>query len=199
MTEIMSAGAGRLMIYVLPGISFLFMMWMPSALQLYFVSTGAFAAAQAHMIHSPKFRKWMNMTQPRRVKGQANKPAPNKGDLEARLREHRRRAAGLPSLPQQQPTPATQDVSAIDRLVGSVKDTVKSSVPEKKGRLSEQEIKRAEAQDKRDNEDKAAARQQRNWERAEAWEQSRGNQNMNWRDAQWQEMERARARAKARQ
>lgn len=203
LTDIMSGGAGRLLMYFLPGISFLCMGWMPSALQLYFVSTGAFAAVQAHMIHSYKFRKWMNMTQPRRVKGKADKPAP-KGDLEARLREHRRRAAGLPPLPQQQPTQETQGVSAIDRFAGSFKDSLKDAkeqfVPKKKHRrLSEQEIKEAETGDAEANKAEAEARSQRNWELAQAWEQSQGKKNMDWREAQWQEMERARARAKARQ
>ncbi|KAJ6022126.1 hypothetical protein N7540_007630 [Penicillium herquei] len=61
MTDLFNTSAGKSMLIALPAISFLFMMWMPSALQLYFAATGAWALGQAHVVNNKSFRKFMNM------------------------------------------------------------------------------------------------------------------------------------------
>ncbi|KAJ5775593.1 uncharacterized protein N7511_000604 [Penicillium nucicola] len=58
---VLNSPAGKALIYGLPSVSFVFMAFMPSALQLYFVATGAFGLGQTYLINSDKFRQWMKM------------------------------------------------------------------------------------------------------------------------------------------
>ncbi|KAJ5908589.1 hypothetical protein N7495_001271 [Penicillium taxi] len=53
----------KIMQIAMPTISGLFMMNFSSALQLYFVGTGAFALGQTYLVNDKRFRKWMNLTQ----------------------------------------------------------------------------------------------------------------------------------------
>ncbi|KAJ5836719.1 Membrane insertase OXA1/ALB3/YidC [Penicillium robsamsonii] len=58
----MQTEAGKYIIYGFPVMSFVFMAFMPSALQLYFVATGLFGLGQTYMINSETFRKWMDLS-----------------------------------------------------------------------------------------------------------------------------------------
>jgi YidC/Oxa1 family membrane protein insertase len=66
----MDSGAGKAIMYGLPAISFTFMAFMPSALQLYFVATGVFGLAQTFVINSPAFRRWLGMTMMKKSTGE---------------------------------------------------------------------------------------------------------------------------------
>ncbi|KAJ5512443.1 Membrane insertase OXA1/ALB3/YidC [Penicillium fimorum] len=58
----MQTDAGKYIIYGFPVMSFVFMSFMPSALQLYFVASGLFGLGQTYMINSETFRKWMDLS-----------------------------------------------------------------------------------------------------------------------------------------
>ncbi|KAJ5360549.1 Membrane insertase OXA1/ALB3/YidC [Penicillium concentricum] len=58
----MQTDAGKYIIYGFPVMSFAFMAFMPSALQLYFVASGLFGLGQTYMINSETFRKWMDLS-----------------------------------------------------------------------------------------------------------------------------------------
>lgn len=56
-----SSSLGKSFIYGLPALSFFFIAFFPSALQLYFASTGLMALGQAYLLNSPGFRRWKGM------------------------------------------------------------------------------------------------------------------------------------------
>lgn len=58
----MQTEAGKYIIYGFPVMSFAFMAFMPSALQLYFVASGLFGLGQTYLINSEAFRKWMSLS-----------------------------------------------------------------------------------------------------------------------------------------
>ncbi|KGO68922.1 Membrane insertase OXA1/ALB3/YidC [Penicillium italicum] len=58
----MQTEAGKYIIYGFPVMSFAFMAFMPSALQLYFVASGLFGLGQTYLINSDTFRKWMSLS-----------------------------------------------------------------------------------------------------------------------------------------
>ncbi|KAJ5165257.1 Membrane insertase OXA1/ALB3/YidC [Penicillium coprophilum] len=58
----MQTEAGKYIIYGFPVMSFAFMAFMPSALQLYFVASGLFGLGQTYVINSESFRKWMHLS-----------------------------------------------------------------------------------------------------------------------------------------
>ncbi|KAJ5109385.1 hypothetical protein N7456_006060 [Penicillium angulare] len=61
MTDLFNTSAGKSLLIGLPSISFVFMSWMPAALQLYFVATGAWAVGQSHILNNNSFRRFMKM------------------------------------------------------------------------------------------------------------------------------------------
>lgn len=116
-------GPGKVVLYVLPLFSLLFMIFQPAALQLYFVSTGVFALAQSSVIHKPWFRESLRMTVPI-VSNSA--PTVDRSQsvgvarLQQRIEEERQRMAEL-NKPAQEETATTPEsytkVSAIDKLI----------------------------------------------------------------------------------
>ncbi|CDM29360.1 Membrane insertion protein, OxaA/YidC [Penicillium roqueforti FM164] len=62
----MQTEAGKYIVYGFPVMSFAFMAFMPSALQLYFVASGIFGLGQTYLINSEAFRKWMHLSIARR-------------------------------------------------------------------------------------------------------------------------------------
>lgn len=67
MTEIFNTSAGKSLLVGLPSTSFLFISWMPAALQLYFVATGGWALAQSHVLNNDSFRRLLKMEIPQRA------------------------------------------------------------------------------------------------------------------------------------
>ncbi|KAJ5958427.1 Membrane insertase OXA1/ALB3/YidC [Penicillium vulpinum] len=59
---LMQSEAGKYIIYGFPVMSFAFMAFMPSALQLYFVATGLFGLGQTYLINSESFRKRLSLS-----------------------------------------------------------------------------------------------------------------------------------------
>ncbi|KAJ5573809.1 uncharacterized protein N7459_008236 [Penicillium hispanicum] len=146
LNEMMNGDIGKVILYGLPMISFCFIAFQPSFLQLYFVSTGLFALGQSFAINSPRFRTWMGMTIPKR---HLEQPEPSDGAirLTRQLEEEMNRAlypplrstpaeirpppaevqtpsAGVQSAPAEiQPSPAeVSNISAIDRYINRFKD-----------------------------------------------------------------------------
>ena len=66
MNEMQKTSFGKAMLYGLPALSFCFVAFFPSALQLYFASTGLFALAQSNLLRNDSFRKWANIALPDR-------------------------------------------------------------------------------------------------------------------------------------
>lgn len=64
MQEMQNSAFGKVFFYGMPAISFAFMAFFPSALQLYFTGTSIFALGQAHLMNSKSFRKAMNIALP---------------------------------------------------------------------------------------------------------------------------------------
>ncbi|KAJ5689331.1 hypothetical protein N7462_003723 [Penicillium macrosclerotiorum] len=85
--DIMKTSAGKAMLFGLPAISFAFMAFMPSALQLYFSTTAIFAVFQSYAINNVAFREKLGMAVP--INHQGKKEA--KSNLE-RLQD---RVAGI--------------------------------------------------------------------------------------------------------
>jgi YidC/Oxa1 family membrane protein insertase len=181
------------MMYGLPSISLVFMSFFPSALQLYFVATGAFAFCQSRLLASKAFRTRMNMA--------IAKNSKNTGVEELEVAQH---SKGLQLLQQrlaqekaQASNPAKtetetgeKEISAIDGWVNSFKgykeqvgQQVTDGLREFQGktpstnadgstapapRLSESARKRAEEYERVQREQDAAERDQRNLERQQA-------------------------------
>lgn len=59
--EVMKTNPGKMMLFGLPAITFACTAFFPSALQLYFASTGLLGLGQAYLFHSKPFRDYMNL------------------------------------------------------------------------------------------------------------------------------------------
>ncbi|KAJ5182936.1 hypothetical protein N7492_000552 [Penicillium capsulatum] len=202
MAELMSGSLGKAMIYGLPAMSMAFMAFVPSALQLYFVSTGLFAVGQAYLMHSHAFRRWMNMAIPQRATNQSDDSTLRlTRNVKAQL-EHARR---IEKAKQGQ----DQNISFIDRNAGLVKDWMNkatgkntkaadgSNLPPP--RITEAERKKAEMYEKQQRVHDYEELENRNKQRWDAYAETRESQKIEqWREAQWREMERARAKVSAR-
>ena len=150
----MDSSAGKAIIYGLPAISFTFMSFMPSALQLYFVATGMFGLFQTYVINSITFRRWTNMTIPKKTTGQPKleiaSNIQSKGLRAALLRVEEEKAA-LRKLREQGSVQPNQDgagkISWIDSIVNNGKDMGKNlskEISEKFGTSSIEERQRSE-------------------------------------------------------
>lgn len=118
--EFLSSSAGKTLMVALPTISFTFMAFMPSALQLYFVATGFFALVQAYLVNSTAFRNMLGMTIARRyaIDTSAEETQSHLARLQSRVN-----ARMKPSESEAQkdtPLPSKQNVSKIDKLMGGV-------------------------------------------------------------------------------
>lgn len=127
--DFMTSPAGKTILIGLPVLSFGFMASQPAALQLYFVSTGAWALAQSYVTNNNAFRKWMGLAIPER--GVSSSPLdpdyPSSGLelLERRLAAEQRRYAELQKA-KSEPQDSPENISAIDRLMNKGKKTFES-------------------------------------------------------------------------
>lgn len=191
--DIMSTGPGKAMMYGLPGISLVFMSFFPSALQLYFVATGAFAFCQARIMTNKSFRTHMKMAITKNHKASDVEDIEvlqhSKGLqlLQQRLAQEKAQAAE-PAKPVSETS--GKKTSAIDGWMDNFKgyqqkmgQQMKDGIREFQGktpatntdgskapapRLSENARKRAEDYERTQREQDDAERAQRNFERQQA-------------------------------
>lgn len=140
--QLQGTAFGRLFLYGMPGISFLFMAFFPGALQLYFVATGLFGLGQAHLLASDKVRKMFNIAIPQRqALPAANGSAPGEGGSQQNkairtLKE--RLEAERAKMIQADPKAADSlEVSFIDRALNSMKDAKDNLAREAAGKIKE--------------------------------------------------------------
>ena len=185
--DFMNGAAGKGILIGLPAISFCFMMVMPSALQLYFVSTGIWALGQSHLLHNHSFRRWMKMEIPNAV-GNAEKIDDSLARLTRRLQEEQNKVL---QAQKQEAALDPQKISFIDRWMKKGKEyfrEVKTEVTQKvqqvqatggptknadgspvaPPRLTEAQKKREAAEEKELSQEEKRYRLQRNTERRRA-------------------------------
>ncbi|KAB8234694.1 membrane insertase OXA1 [Aspergillus alliaceus] len=179
LNEMSKSPLGMFFLYGMPAISFAFMSFFPSALQLYFLSTGLFALGQAYLVSSTSFRKFANIAIP-------NKPATLEITPEEQKRSIRMLEEAIQSDKRDEVIVAKpgQDVSFVDRTIDNVKksygnltndmkekiDTAMGNEPKKNAdgslaetpRLSEKDRKLAADYEQRRKEEDDWKREERN-------------------------------------
>ncbi|CAG8899812.1 unnamed protein product [Penicillium egyptiacum] len=180
----MQTEAGKYIVYGFPVMSFAFMAFMPSALQLYFVASGLFGLGQTYLINSDAFRKWMSLSIAQR---QSNGPkysavtesTQSKGLRKLLERLEKEKAAQEKARSEASMSPAQEDakISFIDRIYqkfGKVGSGLSKSVSETMGtgtveqRLAKDKKKRAaEYEQQRKDEDELMRRERNEARRKE--------------------------------
>ncbi|KAK9546035.1 hypothetical protein V6Z96_001043 [Aspergillus fumigatus] len=190
--QLQGTALGRLLMFGLPALSFLFMAFFPSALQLYFVTTGLFGLGQAYLLSSDTFRKSMNIALP--VRQPKNGQSPGRDDSQQSksiriLREHLE-AERAKMIQEQHKSPNSLEISFIDRALNNLKeakenikretaeklDAVRGQAPVKNAdgtiaeppRLGEKDLKLAADYERRRKEEEDWKREERNHARREA-------------------------------
>ncbi|KAL2825939.1 60Kd inner membrane protein-domain-containing protein [Aspergillus cavernicola] len=181
----------KLMLYGMPILSFAFMAFFPSALQVYFITTGIFGYAQSCLINHRPFRRFMNIENPnpQNPSGPSGQNPVDTGRalrlLTAELDAERAKLA------QSQNTAVhEQKISFIDRAINNIKESkdklakeasqkieeIGGTGPKKNPdgttaeapRLSKKDLKLAEDYEKRRKEEEEWKREERNHARREA-------------------------------
>lgn len=195
MNEFTKSSVGKAVLYGLPFMSFAFMAFWPSALQIYFCTTGAFALCQSYLLSSHSFRRRFGMEIPSPALAASAGPTQAGGKetpsrslrliYDAIQAEQAKAAKAL-----EEKAAAKANVSVIDRAINSVKEgssKFKSEMQEKMNeisgqgpvtnadgtpapppRLSEKDQKMAADYDKRRREEEEWKREERNHARREA-------------------------------
>ncbi|KAH1488497.1 hypothetical protein LV164_003700 [Aspergillus fumigatus] len=190
--QLQGTALGRLLMFGLPALSFLFMAFFPSALQLYFVTTGLFGLGQAYLLSSDTFRKSMNIALP--VRQPKNGQSPGRDDSQQSksiriLREHLETERAK-MIQEQHKSPNSLEISFIDRALNNLKeakenikretaeklDAVRGQAPVKNAdgtiaeppRLGEKDLKLAADYERRRKEEEDWKREERNHARREA-------------------------------
>lgn len=154
MGDFFSTGPGKGMLIGLPVLSFSFIAFQPAALQLYFVTTGAWAVLQAHVLNNTSFRQRMGLaiSDPAlKNKGGLNmklleNKSKNLADLHKRLADESRYVAEMG----RQPAQSDQNLSSIDRWVNKSKKTfenIAADAGQKMRNFSGQSTKNADGSD----------------------------------------------------
>lgn len=177
MTILTDSSVGRGLLYGLPIMSFCFMSFWPSSLQLYFVATGLFGLAQAYFINSPAIRRLLDLTP---LPNSSSGSAPGAEPPRLRLIEEAEKSREQP-----QPVSGTRelpaDLSLLDRWKASImkpfknmsqemKDSVNKWTGEGTGqkgsdvpaRLSKADLQRAEQYERTRRDEEALKRAERN-------------------------------------
>ncbi|PLB42370.1 membrane insertase OXA1 [Aspergillus candidus] len=193
MQEMQNSAFGKIFFYGMPAISFAFMAFFPSALQLYFTATSIFALGQAHLMNSKSFRKAMNIALP-------NPPT------EADRAEQAQKIRMLTELLNKKPEPAASAAAAaekdtkpfmarlqkefhskMDEIRGSAPQTNADGSPAEAPRLSEKDRELANNYEKRRREEEEWKREERNHARRAAHlrtlEQERERARTAWKSA----------------
>lgn len=138
MNEMMNSSFGKALIYGMPAVGFAFMAFFPSALQLYFLSTGIFALGQAYLLHSHDFRRFANITIP-----QKHQPSSDSSPLGARgikLIEEFIKEEEAKNIERKRQNPSPEpnsEISLIDRLLDSYKTKMENIQREARDKMSE--------------------------------------------------------------
>ncbi|KAF7166754.1 hypothetical protein CNMCM5623_000261 [Aspergillus felis] len=183
---------GKLFMFGLPALSFLFMSFFPGALQLYFVTTGLFGLGQAYLLGSDSFRKSVNIALP--VRQPKNGQSPGHDDAQQsksiRMLRERLEAERAKLIQEQHKSPDSVEISFIDRALNNLKeakdnikretaeklDAVRGQGPVKNAdgtvaeppRLGEKDLKLAADYERRRKEEEDWKREERNHARREA-------------------------------
>lgn len=157
--ELFQSSAGKGILIGFPLLSFAFIAFQPAALQLYFLTTGAWAFAQAHVVNNTTFRKTMGLTisdAKLRKKDDSNmklleKKSKSLAALHERLAYEQRYAAEMRKpKPQSHAGQADQNLSSIDRWVNKGKKAFEdftADAGEKMRSFSGQSTKNADGSD----------------------------------------------------
>lgn len=179
---------------IIPAISFIAMSWLPSALQLYFTTTGAMVFGQSWLLSFPKVRQALGLS-PLAVEptsqGTNTTSGPQLRLIDQMVEAQRARAMGqTPTASEQQP--ADMNVSAIDRMMANIKKNLAEArrdaterlnqitgqdqqaynadgSPAPPPRLSKKDLKVAAEYQRRRQEEEDALREERNHARREAY------------------------------
>lgn len=133
MGDFMNSAAGKSMVIGLPAISFLFIAFMPSALQLYFLATGAFATGQSYLVNSTKIRQKLGLTVARHLT--VDNSAEDAQNYLARLQKQV--DARLKPKAEVEQKPQTQNVSKIDKLVDGMSEHFRQAKTDISTKISE--------------------------------------------------------------
>ena len=128
----------KTMLYGLPLFSVLFIVSLPAALQLYFLTTGVIGLGQTYLFRSSSFRKMVGMTvlEPRKP---SSPDQPNEGTQIRMLNEYiQREKAKMHELPARSPAEVErQKVSIIDQALNSIKKTGRDISKEAQKKMDE--------------------------------------------------------------
>ncbi|PYH96158.1 inner membrane protein translocase [Aspergillus ellipticus CBS 707.79] len=185
--QLTGTAVGNAVLFGLPLMSFGFMAFFPSALQLYFVATGMFGLGQSYLVHSPAFRSFFNITQ-------VQAPPSDEHSVSAQSKALRMLTDEITAekarLEKESSAQAKLQVSLLDRLLNNAKqskdkmvqetkdklDEIRGSTPAKNAdgtlaeppRLSEKDRKLADDYEKRRREEEEWKREERNHARRQA-------------------------------
>lgn len=175
---------GQMLLKILPTITFIFMKFQPSALQLYFASTGLWGALQATIINSASLRHRLGLTP---FGSQTSQPAAEKSNLELlieranqeRLNEQNR----ILEARKAKESSGSVQQSAIDKALNSAKDNfrqmsgmdsagkLKDGSPAPPPRMTESQLRAAQKTEEAAHAEAAAERFRRNEERTREYQQ----------------------------
>lgn len=219
MNEMQKTSFGKAMLYGLPALSFCFVAFFPSALQLYFASTGLFALAQSNLLRSDGFRKWANIALPDRSLPSENPFAGLDRSTQSRglrmlqeavqaetakLQEQSKQAKQSASDSDSDSDSIKQQISFVDRMINSFKqqkDSIQREASDKmkelKGDAPETNADGSPAEKPRLSEKdlKLAADYERRRKEEDEWK--REERNHARRDAHMQVLEAQRRKARA--
>ncbi|OGM40539.1 mitochondrial export translocase Oxa1 [Aspergillus bombycis] len=133
MNQMANSPVGRAVLYGMPALSFAFMSFFPSALQLYFLSTGLFALGQAYMLSSNSFRQFANIAIPKKP-AEATGMSPEEHGRAIRMILDTQEADKKMEVPTVEVGQA-QNLSFVDRTLNSVKKNYDNLTTDVKGKL----------------------------------------------------------------
>lgn len=189
MNEMMNSSFGKALLYGMPAVGFAFMAFFPSALQLYFLSTGIFALGQAYLLHNHNFRRFANIAIAQKHQSSPASPLGARGIklIEEFIKEEEAKNI---ERKKQNPEP-TPEISLIDRLLDSYKTKMANiqreardkmnevsgkapannpdGSPAAQPRLSDKDLKLASDYERRRKEEEDWKREERNHARREAY------------------------------
>lgn len=184
--DVMKSPAGKMIMNILPAITFLFMNWQPAALQLYFATTAMWAVTQSTVLNNHRCRRFLNMTPFPSMTVQVP-PTPSSLDrLMAQVAEDNQRRKQYKKAMKEIPDSPEGKTSLLDRMLkkasNSFRDmsqrtenfvnqeptTLKDGSPAPKPRRSASQLKSTQKKEEREFAEAKAERLRRNEERFQA-------------------------------
>ncbi|KAF9883943.1 Mitochondrial inner membrane protein oxa1 [Aspergillus nanangensis] len=190
MSPLTGTALGNMFLYGMPAISFVFMSFFPSALQLYFGATGLFALGQSYLLSNHGFRKWANIAIPKKVVSPAAGGSPTGAEQQSRALRMLTESLEVEKAELFENVKPKARISFIDRAIESLKDSknktskeigdkmneLRGAGPAKNSdgspaeppRLSEKDRRLADDYERRRREEEDWKREERNHARREA-------------------------------